>query len=107
MNDTIKKQVISGLFWKLIERSGTQGVQFFVQITLARLLSPQEFGLIALITIFITVSNVIVQNGFNTALIQKKEADQTDFSSVFYLSTIVSILVYILLFFRANNSKFF
>jgi O-antigen/teichoic acid export membrane protein len=62
-----------------MERGGTQGVQFIVQIVLARLLLPKEYGLIALVMIFITLANVFVQSGFNVALIQKKDADDADF----------------------------
>lgn len=96
-----KAEIIFSLFWKLMERGGTQGVQFFIQIILARLLLPAEFGMIALISIFITVANVFVQSGFNTALIQKKDTDETDFSSIFFLSLLFAILIYFILFFSA------
>ena len=82
-----KFTVISSLFWKLMEQGGSQGIQFIVQIVLARLLLPEDFGLIAIVTIFILLANVFVQSGFNTALIQKKDADDEDFSSVFYTDT--------------------
>jgi len=78
-----KKKVVSSLFWKLLERGGTQGVQFIVQIVLARLLAPEQFGTIAIVMVFITLAQVFVQSGFNTALIQKKDADEVDFSSIF------------------------
>ncbi|MFJ8064762.1 lipopolysaccharide biosynthesis protein [Psychrobacillus sp. NPDC096426] len=100
-NEITKAKVLSSLFWKLMERGGTQGIQFIVTIVLARLLLPEEFGLIVLVTIFITIAGVFVQSGFNTALIQKKDADEVDFSSVFYLSLIVASLLYIILFFSA------
>ena len=100
-NQHTKSKVLSSLFWKLMERGGTQGIQFIVQIVLARLLLPEDYGMIALITIFITIANVFVQSGFNTALIQKKDADEVDFSSVFYLSLFVAGLLYIILFFTA------
>lgn len=93
--------VISSLLWKLIERAGTQGIQFIVQIVLARLLLPEDYGMIALVTIFITIANVFVQSGFNTALIQKKNADEVDFSSVFYLSLFVAALLYIIIYFTS------
>jgi len=98
---TIKSQVLSGLFWKLMERGGTQGIQFIVQIVLARLLLPEDFGVIALITIFMAIAGVFVQSGFSTALIQKKNTDAMDFSSVFYLSLLVAALLYVVLFFTA------
>lgn len=102
MNDKqIKSKVISSLFWKFMERLGTQGIQFIVQIALARLILPEEYGTIALITIFISFANVFVQYGFNTALIQKKDASETDFSSVFFLSLVVAGLCYTILFVSA------
>lgn len=96
-----KNKVIYSLLWKVMERIGTQGIQFFVMIVLARLLLPEEFGLIVLVTIFITIAGVFVQSGFNIALIQKKDADVIDFSSVFYLSLFVASLLYVFLFFTA------
>ena len=102
MNDKqIKSKVISSLFWKFMERLGTQGIQFIVQIALARLILPEEYGSIALIAIFISFANVFVQYGFNTALIQKKDANETDFSSVFFLSLVVAGLFYAILFVSA------
>ena len=96
-----KNKVLNGLFWKVMENGGAQGVQFLVSIFLARLLSPAEYGVVAIITIFITIANVIVQNGFGTALIQKHQADDTDFSSVFYLNLLVAAGIYVMLFFAA------
>lgn len=95
---SLKSSVITSLIWKFLERIGTQGVQFVVAIVLARLLSPADFGLIALMMIFIAVANVFVQSGLNTALIQKKNADNLDFSTVFYSSLALSGLLYALLF---------
>jgi teichuronic acid exporter len=96
-----KSKIISSLFWKLMERGGTQGIQFIVQIILARLLLPEDYGIIALVVIFTSIAGVFVQSGLNTALIQKKDADQVDFSSVFYLSLLIAFLIYIILFFAA------
>lgn len=99
MSETnMKSKVLSGLFWKVMENGGTQGIQFIVSIILAKLLTPEEYGIVGLITIFITIANVFVQNGFNTALIQKKNADDVDFSSVFYLSLGVAAVMYAVLF---------
>jgi O-antigen/teichoic acid export membrane protein len=100
-NEVNKSKILSSLFWKLMERGGTQGIQFIVQIVLARLLIPEDYGIIALVTIFIIIANVFVQSGFNTALIQKKDANEADFSSVFYLSLFVASLLYVILFFAA------
>lgn len=96
-----KNKVVSSIIWKFLERISIQGVQFFVNIILARLLEPEDYGTIALITVFITLANVAVQGGFNTALIQKKNPDKTDYSTVFYFSMAVSGVVYAALFFLA------
>ncbi len=84
-----------------MERGGNQGIQFIVQIFLARLLAPEQFGIIAIVMVFIDLAQLFVQSGFNTALIQKKDADEVDFSSVFYLSLFVAALLYILIYFTA------
>ncbi|NMA49406.1 MAG: lipopolysaccharide biosynthesis protein [Tissierellia bacterium] len=81
-----KSKVIYSLFWKLMERGGTQGIRFLVQVILARLLVPEQFGTIAIVMVFINLAQVFVQSGFNTALIQKKDADEIDFSSIFLVS---------------------
>lgn len=93
--------VVTSLFWKMLERSGTQGVQFILQVLLARLLLPKDYGLVALVSIFIAIANVFVQSGFSKALVQKKDADDLDFSSVFYLSLFVAGILYIILFMLA------
>ena len=100
-SDTSKGRVISSLLWKLLERAGTQGVQFVIQIVLARLLCPDDYGVLAILVAFIALANVFVQSGFNTSLIQKKNADEVDFSSVFWLSLFISLILYIILFFVA------
>lgn len=95
---SLKSSVITSLIWKFLERIGTQGVQFVVAIVLARLLAPADFGLIALVTVFVAIANVFVQSGLNTALIQKKNADNLDFSTVFYASLAIAVLLYGVLF---------
>ena len=97
-NEITKTRVLSSLIWKFMECAGTQGIQFIVQIVLARLLLPEDYGIIALVIIFTSIAGVFVQSGLNTALIQKKDADQADFSSVFYLSLFIACFIYIILF---------
>ncbi|MGL4865214.1 MAG: lipopolysaccharide biosynthesis protein [Cetobacterium sp.] len=101
MQNNLKSKVLSSLVWKLLERGGTQGIQFIIQIILARLLTPEDYGVIAIIMIFIALANVFIQSGFSTALIQKKNTDEEDFSSVFYLSFFIAILLYLILYFTA------
>lgn len=93
-----KSNVISSLLWKLLERAGTSGIQFVVQVVLARLLLPQYFGTIAIVGAFISFANILVQSGFNMALVQKKNADEKDFASVLYLSLAASALLYVIIF---------
>lgn len=101
MENSLKSKVISSLIWKLLERGGTQGIQFVIQIILARILTPEDYGVIAIIMIFIALANVFIQSGFSTALIQKKDTDEVDFSSVFYLSLGVATILYIVLYMTA------
>lgn len=96
-----KQSVMSSFLWKLLERCGTQIVQFVLQIILARLLLPEDYGIVSIVTIFITIATVFVQTGFNTALIQKKEIDDIDYSSVFYLSLFVALILYVIMFISA------
>lgn len=100
-NQHTRSIIIASLFWKLMERGGTQGIQFIVQIVLARLLLPEEYGIIAIVNVFILLANVFVQSGLNTALIQKKDADEVDFSSVFYVSIFIAGLLYVIIFLSA------
>ena len=99
MNNKNKSEITTSLFWKILENGGSQGVQFVVSVLPARLLSPAEYGIVAIVLIFTTIANVLVQNGFSSALIQKQNADDLDFSSVLIFNVFLSILIYILLFF--------
>ena len=101
MSNEIKSKVLSGLFWRFGERIAAQGVSFVVSIILARMLDPSHYGAIALVTVFITFANVFVTSSFGNSLIQKKDADNVDFSSVFYFNIILGILVYAVVFIMA------
>lgn len=94
----LKDKILNGLFWQYLQRFTTQVVQLIISIVLARLLLPKDFGIIALVGVFITISGVLIDSGFSNALIQKKEADNKDFSSVFLLNLLLSGLLYVLLF---------
>lgn len=107
-NKITKNKVVSSMIWKFLERCGFQFVQFFLSIILARLLTPSDYGVIALILVFTQISNVFISSGFGTALIQKKDSDELDFSSVFYLSLFVAFVCYFILFFLAPTiAKFY
>lgn len=96
-----RNKVLSGLFWKFGERILAQGVSFLVSVVLARLLLPSDYGIIAMVLIFINIADVFVSSGFATALIQKKDSSETDFSTIFYCSLAVSLLIYLIIFFAA------
>lgn len=89
-----RQKVFSNMIWRFLERTGAQLVQFIVAIVLARILSPEDYGTIALVTVFITILNVFVDSGLGTALVQKKDADNIDFSTVFY-TNLIFCLVYL------------
>ncbi len=97
----LKGKVVNGLFWKFLEQAGYQGIQFVVALILARLMTKEEYGTISLIMIFITVANTFVQSGFATALIQKQNIREEDYSSVFWLTLLLSAVCYVILFFSA------
>ncbi len=98
---SIQSKVVGGLVWRFAERAGAQGVAFVVSIILARILDTETYGTLALITVFTTILNVFVDSGLGSALIQKKDADDLDFSSVFFFNMAASCLLYALIFFAA------
>lgn len=89
-----KGNVVSNFIWRFAERCGAQLVTFIVSIILARILAPEDYGTIALVTVFTTILQVFVDSGLGTALIQKKNADDLDFSSVFYFNFVVCFVLY-------------
>ena len=94
-------KITSNFLWRFFERCGAQGVTFLVSIVLARLLEPAVYGTVALVTVFTTVMQVFVDSGLGNALIQKKNADNTDFSTVFFFNVAVCLCLYALMFFSA------
>lgn len=99
--NSLKKKTISGLLWSFGDMMGNQGVQFIIQIILARLLAPEDFGIIGMILVFVALSNSLVDSGFTQALIRDQKANQTDYSTVFYFNLAVSIFIYGVLFLSA------
>ena len=92
-----KNKVTSNLFWRFSERILAQLVAFIVSIILARILDPRTYGKVALITVFTTILQVFVDSGLGSALVQKKDVDDVDFSTVFYTNTVFCTLLYILI----------
>lgn len=96
-----KKTVFSNLIWRFMERCGAQVVSFVVSIVLARILEPELYGTIALITVITSILQVFVDSGMANALIQKKDTDDLDYSSVFYFNVAFCLVLYIGLFFAS------
>jgi O-antigen/teichoic acid export membrane protein len=98
---SLKQKSINGMLWTVSERFSVQAVQLLVQIVLARLLEPAQFGLIGMLLIFIAVTQSIMDSGFGSALIQKKDADQTDSSSIFFFNLLLGVVLASILFLTA------
>lgn len=103
----MKEGVVKNFAWRFAERCGAQIVTFIVSVVLARILTPEDYGRIALITVFTAIMQVFVDSGLGTALIQKKNADDLDFSSVFYFNFAVCIILYIVMFLIAPFIAYF
>lgn len=101
MAESLKQKTISGMLWSGVQRFGTMGIAFISNIVLARLLSPDDYGCIGMLAIFITVSNTFVDGGFGSALIQKKEPTQRDYSTIFWWNLFLSIVIYGILYLGA------
>lgn len=97
-DDSLRAKATSGVAWSALERFGQQGCAFVVQIVLARLLVPEQFGLIAMVAVFIAISNVLIDAGFSRALIQRKELTDLDVTSVFYFNLLIAILLALFLY---------
>ena len=105
---SLKNKTVSGLIWSFIDNFSRLGLNFVIGIILARLLTPREFGLIGMVTIFMALSESLVDSGFTKALIRKKDCTQTDYSTAFYFNLFVGIILYAVLFFSAGAiSRFF
>lgn len=101
MEQVSSKKVTGALFWKTLERFGVNGVQFVLQIILARLLTPEHYGILSIMVIFTTLARVFVQRGFSTALVQNKDVTDEDYSSVLWVSLGIAGVLYLILFITA------
>ena len=99
MSDNLKGKMVDALTWTSIDRFGQQGVQFVIGLIYARLLAPEEFGLIGLVMFFVAIAYVFIESGFTQALIRKKNADNIDYSTVFFFNFGISTFLYLLFFF--------
>lgn len=107
MSENLKKETVKGVAWSGIDKIANGGILFIANIVLARLLSPKDFGLLAIISIFVQISQTFIDSGFTNALIQKKDRSQTDYSTVFFFNLAISIGFYIILFFCAPLIAYF
>lgn len=99
----LKQKVVSGILWSLLERFTVQFAGFLVTLVLARILTPDDYGTVALLTLLISMSSSIIDCGLGQALVQKKNATAVDFNSVFYANVLVSSTIYAILFFAAPS----
>ena len=98
---SLRRSVFTNLIWRFLERCGAQIVSFIVSIVLARILLPEQYGTISLVMVFIVILNVFIDSGMGIALIQKKDADDLDFSSLFYFNLAMCTVLYCVMFFLA------
>ncbi|MDE6536887.1 MAG: lipopolysaccharide biosynthesis protein [Muribaculaceae bacterium] len=101
MAEDLKKETIKGVVWSAVELLSTKGIIFVANILLARLLTPEDFGLIAILTIFIEVAQTFIDSGFSNALIQKKDRSQLDYSTVYFFNLGIAVVLYCICFFCA------
>lgn len=97
----LKKDIISGIILQGIERFSTQGIQFIVSVILARLLAPEDFGLIALVTVFLVISDIFIDGGFRNSIIQSQDINNTALNSVFWCNLTVALVIYAVLWLSA------
>lgn len=101
MSDAIKKKFFLGMAWTFVQNIVVRGLGVIFAVFLARLLMPEDYGLVGMLSIFIAISEVFIQSGFGQALIQKEDCSDEDFSTAFYFNVIVSIIIYGVLFVSA------
>lgn len=101
MSDSLKSTATKGILWSAVERFSVQGVQFVIMIIMARLLTPEDYGLIGMLAVFLAVSQSLIDSGFSQALIRKQNRTEIDNSTVFYFNIIVSVVLYLILFISA------
>lgn len=101
MSDTLKERTISGVIWSAVERFSVQFVQLVVQVIIARILTPEDFGVIGMLAIFLALAQSFIDSGFSNALIRKTDRTEVDNSTVFYFNIVVGLIAYAVLFFTA------
>lgn len=102
MAQSTSKTAIQGTMWVMLERVSVQVCQFIIGIVLARLLVPDDYGVIGMLAIFMAIAQSILDSGFSRALIQKKNRTNVDYSTVFYFNLVISIVIYFIFYFSAS-----
>ncbi len=102
MSESLKHTAVKRILWSSIERFSVQGIQFIIMIVMARLLTPKDYGLISILSIFLAISQSLIDSGFSEALIRKQNRTEVDNSTVFYFNIVVGITMYLLLFWSST-----
>ena len=98
-----KKSISAGLIWSVLEKFVVTGTQLLFSIIIARQLSPDDYGIIAMFSVFISISQCLIDAGFTDALIQKQDRSESDYATVFYFNVLVAVILYVVLFVLAPN----
>ena len=101
MSESLRKKTVKGVVWSSFERFSTAGVNFVIGLIIARLLSPKEYGIIAMLAIFMAISQSIIDSGFSNALVRKLDRSESDYSTSFYFNVVIGFLMYGVLYFSA------
>lgn len=97
----LKSKSVKGVIWSFVESASTKVIQFVISVIMARLLMPEDYGIVAIIFVFITISQVFIDGGFATTLIQDKYKTERDYSTIFTFNVLLSVCCYLILFFAA------
>ena len=101
MGDSLRQKTVKGTIWSAVGGFGVQGVSFIVTIIMARILTPEDYGLVGMLTIFIAVAQSLIDSGFSQGLIRKRDADYRDISTVFYFNIGAALVIYMILYMSA------
>ena len=106
MSPSLKERAVKGILWSGIERFSTAGVNFIIGLIIARLLSPKEYGIIAMLSIFMAISQSVIDSGFSNALIRKQDRKEIDYSTAFMFNLVAGIIMYLFLYIASLHRSF-
>ena len=98
---SLKNRALNGVFWSAIDRFSSQGISFLISIVIARLLTPHDYGLVAMVGIFISIAQAFIDSGLSSAIVRKKDRTTVDLSTAFYANIIIGVLCYAILYLAA------